>query len=115
MEHHERKKELEEIIKRYGEETAEMTKNLVENVIFLENRLCELKKLPFLKMNESNPVRQKATAASKQYKDVFQQYTNALKILMGITKAENDDKESPLRVWAAEYKRYLQEGAGDEN
>lgn len=108
MENDERKEKLKEIIEKCGEETAEMTKNLVENVLFLERQLEELKKLPFLKIDENNKTRQKSTPAAKQYKDVFQQYTNALKILMGITKAGEEDKESPLRIWAAEYKKYLE-------
>lgn len=71
---------------------------IVENFIFLENRMDDLRKLPFIKVHPKNPGMQKVTPAAKQYKEFLQQYTNIVKILEKANK--NDSQEdSPLRAW----------------
>lgn len=76
-----------------------LTENLINELIFIEKQLEELKKLPFISVNPNNPLQQKATPAAKQYKELLQQYINCLKPLMKITGADIDDDESPLRQW----------------
>ena len=56
-----RKKEL---LKLTGDDAALM--ELVSKMLFLEKRLEELEKLPFIKVNPSNPAQQKATPAAKK-------------------------------------------------
>ena len=65
---------------------------LIEEAIFLEKRLEDLKKLPFIKINPKNP-------AQKQYKELLQQYTNVIKVLTRATGQDEGDEESPLRKW----------------
>ena len=77
--------------------------NLVDEVIFLEEKLEELKKYPFIRVNSKNPTQQKSTVAQKQYKDLLQQYTNAVKILSRVTNDDNNGEESPLRKWVREH------------
>lgn len=72
---------------------------LIDEVIFLENRLEDLKKLPFIKVNPKNPMQQKSTPAQKQYKELLQQYTNIIKVLTRATGHDEGDEESPLRKW----------------
>lgn len=72
---------------------------LIDEVVFLENRLDELKKLPFIKVNPKNPMQQKSTPAQKQYKELLQQYTNIIKVLTRATGHDEADEESPLRKW----------------
>lgn len=72
---------------------------LIEEVIFLEKRLEDLKKLPFIKINPKNPAQQKNTPAQKQYKELLQQYTNVIKVLTRATGQDEGDEESPLRKW----------------
>lgn len=76
---------------------------LIEEVIFLEGQLEALKKLPFIKVNPKNPSQQKATPAQKQYKELLQQYTNIIKILVRATGIDESDDESPLRKWVKEH------------
>lgn len=74
---------------------------LVDEIIFLEERMAELRKLPFIVVNKANPAQQKATPASKQYKEMLQQYNNSLRLLMRITGDDGEsEEESPLRKWA---------------
>lgn len=75
---------------------------LVDEMLFLEKNLTEIKKLPFIKVHPNDPTRQKATPAAKQYKELLQQYTNIVKIL---TKSHDTEslEESPLRKWMDEH------------
>lgn len=75
-----------------------MFEPIVENLIFLENQMDELRKLPFIKVHPKNPGLQKATPAAKQYKELLQQYTNIVKVLEKANKNESME-ESPLRAW----------------
>ena len=75
---------------------------LVDEVLYIEEQLKALKKLPFIKVHPKDPTRQKATQASKQYKELLQQYNNTLRLLYRINGdfGEEGDEESPLRKWA---------------
>lgn len=76
---------------------------LIEEVIFLEDRLDQLKKIPFIKVHPEHPERQKATPAAKQYKEFLQQYTNCIKVLFAATGTDSENEESPLRKWVKKY------------
>ena len=73
--------------------------NLVDELIFIEGQLVEMKKLPFIKINPKNPTQQKSTPAAKLYKELLQQYNNSLKVLARATGQDESDEESPLRKW----------------
>lgn len=80
--------------------TDEKTKQLLEELIFLEDQLRELKQKPFLKINPKDPTQQKATPAAKLYKELLQQYNNSFKLLLKAQGGlEDQEEESPLRTW----------------
>ena len=82
-----------------GRKSAEADQ-LVDEVVFLEDQLRKLKKLPFLRVNPKDPEQQKATPAAKQYKEFTQQYINSLKLLLKIAGDIGESEEtSPLREW----------------
>lgn len=74
---------------------------LVDEIVFIEGRLEELRKLPFIAVNPKNPAQQKATPASKQYKELLQQYNNSLRLLYHLSGdlGGEQEEESPLRAW----------------
>lgn len=72
---------------------------VIDEFLFIEEQLTELKKLPFIRVKPNNPAQQKSTSAAKQYKELLQQYTNILKILMKTVGTDATDNESPLRKW----------------
>ena len=72
---------------------------LIEKMIFLENELEKLEKLPMIKVHPENPEIQKSTPAAKLYKEFLQQYTNIIKVISRATGNENDEEDSPLRKW----------------
>lgn len=75
--------------------------NLVDEMVFLEEQLRDLRKLPMIKVNPKNPSMQKSTPAQKMYKEFLQQYTNIIKTLA--KKGESDtEEESPLRKFVKE-------------
>lgn len=71
----------------------------IEEFVFIEEHLRELREMPFIVANPNNTAQQKTTPAAKQYKELMQQYTNILKILWKVTGADETEEDSPLRVW----------------
>lgn len=93
-----RKEELLNVIKGKKELTQ-----LVDEVIFLEDHLEKLKKMPFIKTHPDNAELQKVTPASRQYKELLQQYTNCIKILSRVCDEHDQGEESPLRKWVKKH------------
>lgn len=95
-----RKTELYSLLKK-GSQDEMKARQLIDEIVFLEQKMKELKKHPFIAVNPKNPAQQKPTAASKQYKELLQQYNNSLRLLLRITGdiGGNEDEESPLRAW----------------
>lgn len=89
----------ENLIKALESTDLVLIENVVDEVIFVEEQLQELKKLPLIKVNPENPLQQKATPAAKQYKEFLQQYNNLIKLLYSISGQKENDEESPLRKW----------------
>ena len=77
----ERLKELQAIFEKVDEDKAAVIAPLLPQVVFLEERLRELQKLPHIRIHPKNPARQEITAAGKQYKELMQSYLNAVKVL----------------------------------
>lgn len=99
----ERKKQLLEIVNKAGTQNDIKAIQLVEEIVFIEQQLKELKKLPFISVNPKNPTQQKATPASKQYKELLQQYNNSLRLLFRLSGDIGEtEEESPLRKWLRE-------------
>lgn len=93
-----RKEELLKIFDQV-EDTKEIILPMIDDVVFLEQQLKELRKLPFIKVHPEFPDIQKPTAAAKQYKELLQQYNNCIKILAGILRKDAIEEESPLRTF----------------
>lgn len=96
----------EEELKRLFEgadDVKDIVMPLIDEVIFLEGRLDELKKLPFIRINPEDSSMQKPTTASKLYKEFLQQYNNCIKTLISALKKSTGEEESPLREF---FKRY---------
>ena len=94
----------DELLKYAGDELSDLITNLVDEMLFLEGKLSELKKYPFLQVHPKDPAVQRATPAAKQYKEFLQQYNSCIKIIESIIykdkRADADEvEESPLRKW----------------
>ena len=97
-----RKEDLINLIQKSGADNDIKATQLIDEIVFIEEQLIELKKLPFINVNQKNPMQQKATPASKQYKELLQQYNNSLRLLFRLSGdlGGEPEEESPLRQWA---------------
>lgn len=76
---------------------------LVDDMVYLEKQLEQLRALPKIKVHPNDPSKQKTTPAAKLYKEYLQQYTNIVRILLRATGTDMEDDESPLRRWMNEH------------
>ena len=96
-----RKKELLNLV---DESRRPLLLPYIEEIVFIESQLRELKKDDFRKSHPNNPdIKKRDKEAIRQYKEFFQQYTNALKTVNSIIGIESEVEESPLRAWVKEH------------
>lgn len=79
-----RRQQLDEIFRDVGDDEKKLVGRLLDEVVFLETKMAELKAMPFLNVHPNNPAIQKMTPAAKLYKECSQSYMNAIRILCGI-------------------------------
>lgn len=89
----------EELLKLVDKSNASTIVPLIDKMLFIENQLENLEKLPMIKVHPDNPEIQKATPAAKLYKEFLQQYTNIIKVISHNIEDESDGKDSPLNRW----------------
>ena len=95
--------ELKKIFKDVDEGKRVVVDRLIEEAVFLEERLAELKKYPHIKFKEVKrpsgevDLLQKVTAAGKQYREYLQTYTNIIRALERTYAGEEAEGTSPLR------------------
>lgn len=95
-----KKKRLKELNDFVGKDKVIFLHNLIDDIIYMEERLEELKKLPFIRVNPKNKEQQKKTESSKLYLSVMAQYTQDLKALSYMAGKTGEEEEiSPLRLY----------------
>ena len=95
MESGERLESLKAIFEKVDADKAAVISPLLPQVVFMEQRLEELKKVPHIRIHPKNPARQEITAAGKQYKELMQSYLNAVKVLqMTLSRYSVDEKDA---------------------
>ena len=77
-----RVEQLQKIFNGIDDDKKQVIEPLIADVVYMEERLVELKALPHIRVDKKNPMRQEATPAFKQWKELQQQYLNAIKILL---------------------------------
>ena len=85
-------------------ESLGLVGDVLDQIIFLEGKLNELKALPFIQVHPKNPMLQRNTPAAKMYKEFLQQYVNCIKLLEYVIYKDKrldteEAEESPLRKW----------------
>ena len=96
-----RKESLYKIIDGLGENVQLLGYSLVDEFLYLEKKLLELRELPFIKVHPDDPTKQKELPARKLYVPLLQQYHLHLKTLLklvGVDAGEDD---------LGEFKKYL--------
>lgn len=95
MESGERLESLKAIFEKVDADKAAVISPLLPQVVFMEQRLDELRKVPHIRIHPKNPARQEITAAGKQYKEFMQSYLNAVKVLqMTLSRYSVEEKDA---------------------
>ena len=100
-----RAEKLHNIFKDVDEGKKAIVSKLIDEAVFLEGQLAELKKFKFLKSKTvkktdgEEVLLQKVTAAGKQYREYLQTYTNIIRALERTYANEEAETESPLRAF----------------
>lgn len=95
MESGERLESLKAIFEKVDADKAAVVSPLLPQVVFMEQRLDELRKVPHIRIHPKNPARQEITAAGKQYKELMQSYLNAVKVLqMTLSRYSVEEKDA---------------------
>ena len=92
-----RKNEIFSLFEHVDDEEKKLLTPLIENVVFLEKRMSDLREMPFVRVNPKNPLLQKTTPAAKLYKECMQSYMNAIRILLNtLRKVESSAADELL-------------------
>ena len=91
-----RKEELTKIFDSVDDNIKKIIFPMIDDVVFLEIQLNELKKLPFIEVHPNNSMLQRPTPAAKQYKELLQQYNNCVKILCSVIRKTAGDEPDPV-------------------
>lgn len=98
-----RKEELVGIFKDVDENTLNLILPLIDEVVYMEEMMRNLKKLPFIRVHPKNSSKQETTPAGKQYKEFSQSYMNAIRILNSILNKVDSNAENELLKKLADF------------
>ena len=80
---------------------------LIDEMVYLEQQLESLRKLPKIKVNPKNKAQQKKTPAANLYKEFLQQYMQIIRTISKKIDEGLDEEESPLRKWLKENEKTM--------
>lgn len=90
-----------EVFAGMDETRAKVVERLVDEMVFLEKSMSECRELPMIEVNSKGE--QRMTPAWKIYKDSLSQYSNSVRILLGMLGKQGEEgKDSPLRAYFRE-------------
>ena len=88
----------ENLLKDADQAEHDLVRRLVEEIVFCEEQMEALKKLPMIAVNPKNSAQQKTTAAARLYKEYASAYRDAIRILLNILrKVETSAQDELLR------------------
>lgn len=95
-----RRDELIGIFKDLDSNVKTIVAPMIDDLVFIEEQLEELRKQPFIRYHPKDPSIQKATPAGKLYKDLLAQEKDIVRILCSqLHKGGSEEGESPLRAY----------------
>lgn len=100
----ERAEKLHKIVDELDESVQIFAHSLVDRMLYLEKRLFELEKLPFIKVHPNDPTKQKELPARKQYVPLLQQYNLVIKNICNLIGVQTEQEDTKI----SEFKKYLQ-------
>ena len=99
-----RKDDLIKIFEGADKNVLTIVSPMIDELLFIEGQLEELKKHPFIKYHPANPALQRPTPAGRMYKDLIGQQKDIIRILCSqLNKSEAGEGDSPLRDYFKEW------------
>ena len=92
-----RKQEILKYIRENRPNEVNLLSPLLDDVVFLEERLEELRKNPFIEVHHTDKTKQRPTPSAKLYKELLQQYNNCMKLIILKASGDESEEDSPLR------------------
>ena len=93
-----RRAEYDKMFENVDETERKLVDRLIDECVYYEEQMSELRKLPFISVHPTRPNLQKTTSAAKLYKEYATSYMNALRILLNILrKVESEEQNELLR------------------
>lgn len=101
---------IEELKALIPEDSIKLVEETLNDIVFLEKKLNELKNLPFIEVHPKNSMLQRNTPAAKMYKEFLQQYINCIKLIEYVIYKDKrlegeEEEESPLRAYLKSIKK----------
>lgn len=90
--------ELKKIFENVEEDKKTLVSFAIEELVFIEKKLTQLKKYPFTLYNKRTGET-RTTAAGKQFKELEQSYLNCLKVLANVLKNSTGEEEDEFDKW----------------
>lgn len=94
---------LKKIFENVDEDKKTLVSYAINELVYLENQLNQLKQYPFILYNKRTGDT-KATHAAKQFKELEQSYLNCLKVLIGVLRNSDGEEEDAFDKWLKENK-----------
>lgn len=95
-----KKKRVKELNDFVGKDKVISLQHLIDNIVYMEEKLEELRKYPFIKVSPKDVKKQKKTESSKLYLSLMAQYTQDIKVLSYLAgKSGEEETISPLRLY----------------
>ena len=98
-----RREQLAAIFEDIDESDKVLIDKLIDEIVFLENKMQEVKEMPFISVHPKKPALQKLTPASRLYKECTQSYMNAIRILESIIKKDEVSEQDELLKRLSEF------------
>lgn len=99
-----KKDKIKGLLSAADENERELVDGLIDEMLFLEDRMAELKKMPFIAVHPKNKAITKQTPAAKQYKECSQSYANIVRVLLSVIRktetSAQDELIKKLEEWA---------------
>lgn len=97
------KEQLQEFFKNVDEDKKQFALDTIDEYLFFIERIAELKKLPYIRVNKNNPERQELTPAAKLIREYSQAVDAKRKTLLMILYRVETSAADELLAKLAEF------------
>ena len=91
-----RREELDDIFKDVESNEKQLVDKLLDDIVYLEEQMTELKKIPLIKHHPKDENKFKISPTAKLYKECSQSYMNAIRILVNILRKTESSAQDEL-------------------